>query len=140
MSRLGDHAAMRSVELLEEILAELRTTRGVRPGSEKPAGLTSVAPAAMTIDEAALRLGCSRTRVFGLLRDGTLRRARRLGRQVTVLAQDVEAALACPGGRGSERSRAKAKPRRSPAGGGRPPSRAATAEGEDFGARIRRLL
>lgn len=75
----------RAIEILEEILAELRRANSgaapARPASES-----------VSIDEAATSLGCSRTRVFELLRDGTLQRARRIGRHQMILASSVEAA------------------------------------------------
>lgn len=52
--------------------------------------------ATMTIEEAAETLGCCRTRVFALIKDGTLTRARRFGRRTRVLSEGVAAALSCP--------------------------------------------
>ncbi len=75
----------RAIELLEAILRELQRNRA--PAER---------PEAMTIDEAAARMGCSRTRVFDLLRDGTLQRARRLGRHQMILASSIESAMAQP--------------------------------------------
>lgn len=107
----------REIELLERILAALE--RLASPQSAQPA-------AALSVDEAAAALGCSRTRVFELLRDGTLTRARRMGRRVTVLAESVERARRVP-----ERTAPQRK-RRAP--------RADVGEtGGDFGSRIRAL-
>ncbi len=57
---------------------------------------SSTAKTAVTVAEAAELLGCSRTRVFGLLRKGTLKRAPRSGRSTLVTQDSVQAALASP--------------------------------------------
>lgn len=56
----------------------------------------ATAKTAVTIAEAAQLLGCSRTRVFGLLRTGTLKRAPRSGRATLVTQESIQAALASP--------------------------------------------
>lgn len=48
----------------------------------------------LSVDEAGLRLGCKKRRVFQLLADGTLERAPRYGREVRVYAASVDRALA----------------------------------------------
>jgi excisionase family DNA binding protein len=50
----------------------------------------------LTVLEAAEVLRCSRTRVFQLLADGTLVRARRYGRQTVIIAESVYQALEVP--------------------------------------------
>ena len=53
-------------------------------------------PIAMTIEQVCETLGCKRTRVFQLLRNGTLVRAQRFGRQIRILTESVESALRGP--------------------------------------------
>jgi excisionase family DNA binding protein len=50
----------------------------------------------MSIDEVGEMLGCKRTRVFQLLKDGTLDRAPRFGRDLRILRASVERALVPP--------------------------------------------
>lgn len=57
---------------------------------------SSTAKTAVTVAEAAHLLGCSRTRVFGLLRKGTLKRAPRSGRSTLVTQESIQTALATP--------------------------------------------
>ena len=52
---------------------------------------------AMTVRQAAARLGCSPTKVFGLLRDGDLKRGRKHGRQAMVTVESVEKVSRLPG-------------------------------------------
>lgn len=75
----------RIVELLEAILAAV-TKPAANP---EPRETVSIA-------EAMARLGCSRTRVFALLKDGTLQRSKRIGRRLMLLASSVEAAAKIP--------------------------------------------
>jgi len=64
----------RVVELLEAILSALRASSSPqRPDPARQDVLTV---------EAAAALGCSRSRVFELLREGTLCRAKRVGRRL----------------------------------------------------------
>lgn len=70
-------------ELLDELL------RGVRE-------LKTTSASAVTVEDAAARLGCSRSRVFELLKSGRLYRAERCGRRVLVTSASIEAALAEP--------------------------------------------
>lgn len=71
------------VQLLEQVVSKLSAL----VANQQPA-------AALTIDEAAARLRCKRTKVFKLLRDGKIQRtAERIGKQTTVLASSVEAYL-----------------------------------------------
>jgi excisionase family DNA binding protein len=55
-----------------------------------------VSAAIMTVEAAAAHLGCGRTQVFALIRDGAIRRARKLGRRTMVFRDSVEAALLLP--------------------------------------------
>ncbi|MGC4116956.1 MAG: helix-turn-helix domain-containing protein [Myxococcales bacterium] len=50
-------------------------------------------PLVVTVDEAATLLRCGRTHVFALIRDGVVRRARRIGRRTMVFRASVVAAL-----------------------------------------------
>ena len=93
-------------ELLEAILVELRR------GREPPRPTES-----LSIDDAAARLGCSRTQVFALLRDGTLQRTRRVGRNQMVLASSVESALVEPVAKRQQSKRAKRQAQASRGGG-----------------------
>ncbi|HYO56241.1 helix-turn-helix domain-containing protein [Archangium sp.] len=52
---------------------------------------------ACSVEEAGRRLGCKRTMVFRLLREGRLVAAPRLGRKRMVLAESVDALLAAGG-------------------------------------------
>lgn len=72
------------------LLLELRDE--VRELRAQVASLTNAAPnaVAVTVIEAARRLGCGRTQVFALLRRGKLARAPRVGRTVMVLASSVD--------------------------------------------------
>lgn len=56
----------------------------------------AVARVAVPVAEAAELLCCSRTRVFGLLRNGTLKRAPKSGRATLVTQESIQAALALP--------------------------------------------
>ncbi|WP_395856562.1 helix-turn-helix domain-containing protein [Cystobacter fuscus] len=51
---------------------------------------------ALTVDEAASRLRCSRRQVFNLLAAGTLARAPKYGRKTVVTVESVALALAPP--------------------------------------------
>lgn len=48
----------------------------------------------LSVAEVGERLGCSRRRVFDLLKDGTLERAPRYGREIRIYAASVDRALA----------------------------------------------
>lgn len=50
----------------------------------------------MTIEQVCESLGCKRTRVFQLLRDGTLDRAPRFGRSLRIMSESVERAVRGP--------------------------------------------
>lgn len=50
----------------------------------------------MTVDEVCHKLGCKRSRVFQLLRCGTLERAPRFGREIRIYTDTVERAQARP--------------------------------------------
>jgi excisionase family DNA binding protein len=50
----------------------------------------------LTVDEAAARLRCARTRVFALLASGVLERGPKYGRKTVITAASVEAALQAP--------------------------------------------
>ncbi len=62
-------------------------------------------PPVLTVAEAQRLLGCSRTRVFQLLRSGELVRARRLGKATVLTTSSVLALLGAPGGLGGHRAR-----------------------------------
>lgn len=56
----------------------------------------AVARTALSVAETAELLCCSRTRVFGLLRTGTLKRAPRSGRATLVTQESIQEALSSP--------------------------------------------
>ena len=62
-------------------------------------------PPVLTVAEARRLLGCSRTRVFQLLRSGELVRARRLGKATVLMTSSVLALLGTSGGLGGHRAR-----------------------------------
>lgn len=103
----------RTDQLLEAILSILM--RQQQPSAE-----------AVSVEKAAEMLGCSRARVFELLKDGTLRRTKRVGRKVMVLASSIDEARRMP----ELPTRAKRAKQ--------PKQRAAAVEeyGENFGTRI----
>ncbi len=68
-------------------------------------GIASAADLAISADEAARRLGCRRTRIFELLKQRVLARAKSYGRRTMVLAASVERLLA------GERSKPAPRPR-----------------------------
>lgn len=86
----------------------------------------------LTVEEAAVQLGCGRTRVFELMREGVLHRARRLGKKTMVFAASVEAALKLPAPRPTP-----AAPRRTPPP--RPVVQESPADGAAIAAEIRSL-
>lgn len=47
-----------------------------------------------SVEQVAQRLGCKRRRVFQLLKDGTLERAPRYGREIRIYSASVDRALA----------------------------------------------
>jgi excisionase family DNA binding protein len=69
---------------LKEIRSDLRRLKSatLQPGA-----------VAMTVEQAAERLGCSRRRVFELLAAGKLKRAAKLGRRAMVTVASVDRAL-----------------------------------------------
>jgi excisionase family DNA binding protein len=48
---------------------------------------------AVSVEQAAALLGCGRTQIFGFLKDGKLRRAKKLGRKVMVRMTSVSALM-----------------------------------------------
>lgn len=114
----------RTNQLLEAILDRLDR---LAAANVQPVGVPAPSPQALSIEQAQAQLGCSRTRVFDLLQDGTLKRARKIGRRTMVLASSVEAARHLPN------QALPATPRRAR-------RRASVGEvGEHFGDRIRSL-
>jgi excisionase family DNA binding protein len=75
------------------------------PATEPTSGI------ACSVEEAGRRLGCKRTMVFRLLREGRLVAAPRLGRKRMVLAESVDALLAAGGVDALEPRRRAAAPR-----------------------------
>ncbi len=57
-------------------------------------GIASASDLAISADEAARRLGCGRTRIFELVKQRVLARAKSYGRRTMVIAASVEALLA----------------------------------------------
>lgn len=55
----------------------------------------------LSVEETALKLGCSRRKVFQLLADGILERAPRYGKQIRIYEDTVNKALARPEGKAS---------------------------------------
>ncbi len=81
---LAEAAARRGSTTLGEIHSELRKLKSVtiQPGAT-----------AITVEQAAARLGCSRSRVFELLKAGKLGRAPGPGRRTLITLSSVDAAL-----------------------------------------------
>lgn len=86
---------------LDLVLARLDAIAARLDALERP---TAEAPVAVTVAEAAARLGCSRSRVFELLRDGVLARAAQRGRATMVTTDSVDDALVAPPRRGPRRA------------------------------------
>ena len=78
-----------SLRALIEVYVPLRT-----PPS---AGYVPPEAVAMTVRQAAARLGCSPKKIFSLLRDGELKRGRKHGRQSMVTVESVEKVSRLPG-------------------------------------------
>lgn len=53
--------------------------------------MSTVSPVSLSADEACARLGCGRTKLKELLRDGTLQRTQRLGRRTRITLASIEA-------------------------------------------------
>lgn len=58
--------------------------------STLPAHPPTTSPVMLSVEDTATRLGCSRRRVFGLLREGRLLRAERLGKETQVTIASIE--------------------------------------------------
>ena len=88
------HAGAES-ELLRAIYEEVRGLRHeVRELQSKPSNAAPLQAArAVSIDTARALLGCGRSRIFELLRSGTLRRAPKMGKVAMVSAASLEALL-----------------------------------------------
>ncbi len=101
-------AEERAVEVSRHLLARLSAGSGVlalpiptvalgQPSREDSCTMESTPGTACTVDEAGRRLGCKRTVVFKLLREGRLAAAPKLGRKRMVLASSVDALLEAGG-------------------------------------------
>ena len=98
----GGHAQMKPLPTSEELRALRQEIRN----------LASASDLAISAEEAARRLGCGRTRVFQLLKNRVLARAKSCGRRTMVLAASVQRIL---DGYGAKRG-PRPPPRRQPAG------------------------
>ena len=115
-----------SLDLIEHAVGLFRaflegnSNRNPRPGAaerERPSSgeivgdargreaFSAVLPLVLTVAEAKRLLGCSRTRVFQLLRAGELVRARKLGKAAVLMTSSVLALLGTPGGLDGHRTR-----------------------------------
>jgi hypothetical protein len=96
----ASNARVSGATALASIRSDLRrlTSETIQPGS-----------LAITCEQAAARLGCSRSRVFEFLNAGRLKRAPKLGRRTMVTTASVDELLVRPGGEPSVRFQ---KPRR----------------------------
>jgi|GEM_PF-2120184 len=98
----------RAVEVNRHLLARLSTGPGFlalpvpsvvmgQLSREDSSATESTSGIACSVEETGRRLGCKRTMVFRLLREGRLVAAPRLGRKRMVLAESVDALLAAGG-------------------------------------------
>lgn len=98
----------RAVEVNRHLLARLSSGSGFlalpvpsvvvgQPSCMDSPATESASGIACSVEEAGRRLGCKRTMVFRLLREGRLVAAPRLGRKRMVLAESVDALLAAGG-------------------------------------------
>lgn len=84
-----------NTETLGLILAELRTLRSVvevqgQELLELRRGLAVPPSVSMPVEDAARVLGCGKTQVFALLRNGTLKRGKSVGRRTMVTRASVD--------------------------------------------------
>jgi excisionase family DNA binding protein len=86
---------------LREIQFDLRKLKSVtiQPGA-----------VAITLEQAAARLGCSRSRIFEFLKAGRLKRAARVGRKLLLTLASVDELLAKPNQEPKARPTRQAKP------------------------------
>jgi len=84
----------------EELVVAVRAlTRAIRALTDAVRGdLPATNRVGLTVTQAATMLGCGRTRIFELLKNGELRRCPRVGRHVLVSAKSVEKLLSRPSG------------------------------------------
>jgi excisionase family DNA binding protein len=69
--------------------AEAQLSKAIRALRTEVRGIAASGDVAISVEEAARRLGCGRTTVFELLKEGRLRRAKSLGRRTMLLASAV---------------------------------------------------
>jgi len=83
-----------------------RSSSGAIVGEARgPEAFSAALPLVLTVAEAQRLLGCSRTRVFQLLRSGELVRARKLGKATVLMTSSVLGLLGAAGGLGGHRAR-----------------------------------
>jgi predicted DNA-binding transcriptional regulator AlpA len=90
--RIGEVLSQQKAEeiaLLLELREEVRHLRAAVADLKRQ--LAAPDPIAISVEEAATRLGCGRTQVFKYLKEGRLRRARKLSRRVMVTVESIEA-------------------------------------------------
>ncbi len=76
-------------DLRDELREEIRHLRAAVEDVRRQ--LANPVPHAISVEDAATRLGCGRTQVFKYLKAGQLRRAKKHGRRVMVTVASVEA-------------------------------------------------
>ena len=76
---------------LSEVRAELRHMSATL--ADLKLAMLGPSVSAISIEQAASLLGCGRTQIFGFLKSGKLRRAKRLGRKVMVRMTSVSALM-----------------------------------------------
>lgn len=93
---LGRSLRVRTSSVDRALAPPKRRRRGMRGPDELVIRIEPPRVESLSVDQVSEKLGCGRSRVFELLRDGTLIRAPRFGRQIRILGWSVDRALMPP--------------------------------------------